>query len=235
MTKRSKNNYKVVCEDLSLVLFVKGFSLEEERDLYVKIREKIEKANAPVSVEEYKQFIVTKFLEQSKKFLDGLPNDIEESAEIMDSAYQSIVGVYPPFSLEFICNDLNADTFFKGVDSSVLQHIHSSLGAEKPVQSATIPIQLSSIEDIENLTEYLADNIVGQEPSINTLVQSLKLLASGLSKHSAFVFVGPTGVGKSQLGKLLGERYSGNYYKINCAEYANAHEYAKLIGAPPGS
>ena len=48
------------------------------------------------------------------------------------------------------------------------------------------------------------------------------------------MFVGPTGVGKTQLAKLLGEKFSGNFYKINCAEYAGGHEYAKLIGSPPG-
>ena len=231
MADSTKNNYKVVCDDLSLVLFVKGFTLEEERDLYLKIRKKIEKASSPVSVEEYKQFIVTQFLEDAKAFIDSLPNDVDESIEILDSAYDSIVGVYPPFSLEFICNDLNADTFFQGMDSSVLRHLQSQLPDEIPTR---IPIQLSSIEDIQALEEYLGRNIVGQEPSIDALIRSLKLLASGLSKHSAFLFVGPTGVGKSQLGKLLGEKYSGNFYKINCAEYANAHEYAKLIGAPPG-
>tara|TARA_R110002051_G_scaffold11808_5_gene42565 strand:+ start:2063 stop:3400 length:1338 start_codon:yes stop_codon:yes gene_type:complete len=230
MTKRkASSNYKVVCEDLNLVLFVKGFSLDEERQLYSKIRGKIEKASSPVSVEEYKQFIVTQFLEDSKKFIDTLPNDLEESAEILDSAYGSIVGVYPPFALDFICNDLNADTFFKGVDSSILKHIQT-LGGGEP----SVSIQLSSIEDIQALEEYLGDNIVGQKHSITALIKSLKLLASGLAKHSAFLFVGPTGVGKSQLGKLLGEQYSGDFYKINCAEYANAHEYAKLIGAPPG-
>jgi len=60
------------------------------------------------------------------------------------------------------------------------------------------------------------------------------LMASGLAKHSSFLFVGPTGVGKTQLGKLLGEQFSGNFYKVNCAEYAGGHEYAKLIGSPPG-
>ena len=59
-------------------------------------------------------------------------------------------------------------------------------------------------------------------------------MASGLSKHSSFLFVGPTGVGKTQLAKLLGESFSGNFFKVNCAEYASAHEYAKLIGSPPG-
>jgi ATP-dependent Clp protease ATP-binding subunit ClpC len=62
----------------------------------------------------------------------------------------------------------------------------------------------------------------------------MKLMASGLAKHSSFLFVGPTGVGKTQIAKILGEKFSGNFFKVNCAEYAHAHEYAKLIGSPPG-
>jgi ATP-dependent Clp protease ATP-binding subunit ClpC len=84
------------------------------------------------------------------------------------------------------------------------------------------------------LEDYLLENIVGQEAAIKALMRSLKLMASGLSGQSSFLFVGPTGVGKTQLAKLLGEKFSGNFYKINCAEYAGGHEYAKLIGSPPG-
>jgi ATP-dependent Clp protease ATP-binding subunit ClpC len=65
-------------------------------------------------------------------------------------------------------------------------------------------------------------------------MRSLKLMASGLADHSSFLFVGPTGVGKTQIAKLLGEKFNGNFYKVNCAEYAGGHEYAKLIGSPPG-
>jgi ATP-dependent Clp protease ATP-binding subunit ClpC len=93
---------------------------------------------------------------------------------------------------------------------------------------------LSGIEDIKNLEDYFKENIVGQRRAIESIVKSLKLMASGLSGHSSFFFVGPTGVGKTQVGKLLGEKFSGNFYKINCAEYAGGHEYAKLIGSPPG-
>jgi ATP-dependent Clp protease ATP-binding subunit ClpC len=59
-------------------------------------------------------------------------------------------------------------------------------------------------------------------------------LLLGFIKTASFFFIGPTGVGKTELGKLLGKKYSGNFWKINCAEYANKHEYAKLIGSPPG-
>lgn len=231
MSKR--HNYKVVSDELNLVLFVKGFDLDEERKLYNSIKKKIETAEAPISIENYKEFIVKKFLIDSDAFVEGFPVDQEEKNEVLDAAYQSIVGIYPPFSLEFVCQDLNTDVFFRGVKGSFMRHMQD-LG-NTPLQPGEVfPMDLSSIEDIISLEKYLGENIIGQDEAIFSLMKCLKLMASGLAKHSSLLFVGRTGVGKSQLSKLLGERFSGNFFKINCAEYAGGHEYAKLIGAPPG-
>jgi ATP-dependent Clp protease ATP-binding subunit ClpA len=237
MTK--KKNYKVVCDDLNLVIFVRGFSLEEERSLYMEVRKLISKAQAPIDIEEYKRFVVSKLLLDSETVLQKVEEGQGDPNEVIDSLYEAIINVYPPFSLEFICNDLNSDTFFKSVDSTVGRVIKDQIRkmrgeTEESCPISTHSIQLSSIEDIQNLESFLRDNIVGQRPAIEALVKSLKIMASGLCKHSSFFFVGPTGVGKTELAKHLGSRFSGNYYKINCAEYAGAHEYAKLIGAPPG-
>ena len=50
-------------------------------------------------------------------------------------------------------------------------------------------------------------------------------------------FIGPTGVGKTEMARILADEYLGGQkklLKINCGEYSNSHEYAKLIGSPPG-
>ena len=229
----SKKTYRVVSEELNLVLFIKGFTLIQEQKFYDSVRDKIKNANAPISVESYKNFIVKKFLIDSEAFFDQISDDIDEMIEAVDSAYTAIIEIYPPFSLEFVCQDLNTDTFMSGVKGKFLKHLQQQLGSE-PLPSQTESIALSSIEDILHVEDYLKGNIIGQRDAISSLVNSLKLMASGLTKHSSFLFVGPTGVGKTQLAKLLGERFSGNYYKVNCAEYAGGHEYAKLIGSPPG-
>jgi len=228
-----KKTYRVVSEELNLVLFVKGFSLDQEQKLYNSVRDKIKNAEAPISIESYKNFIVKKFLIDSEAFFDQIPDDLDEMIEAVDSAYNAIVEMYPPFALEFVCQDLNTDTFMSGVKGKFLKHLQQQLGAE-PLPTQTEPIALSSIEDILHVEEHLKENIIGQRGAINSLINSLKLMASGLTKHSSFLFVGPTGVGKTQLAKLLGEKFSNNFYKINCAEYAGGHEYAKLIGSPPG-
>jgi ATP-dependent Clp protease ATP-binding subunit ClpA len=227
-----KKTYRVVCPELDLVLFVKGYSLNEEQKLYESLRSKILKEDKSIKIEDYKTFIVRKFLIDVEGFFDLLDtDDIEEMNEGVDAAYNAIVGLYPPFALEFICTDLNTDTFMSGVERRFLKHIKDQIQT-KADQGGSVA--LSGIEDINNLEDYFKEHIIGQRPALDAIVKSLKLMASGLSGHSSFLFVGPTGVGKTQVGKLLGERFSGNFYKINCAEYAGGHEYAKLIGSPPG-
>jgi len=229
-----KKNYKIVSNELDLVLFVKGFSLANERKLYSSIRNKIEVAQDPISIESYQEFIVQKFLVGAEEFIGDLSEDKEERKAIITAAYQAIIGLYPPFALDFVCQDLNTSTFFSKVEGKFLQHLKERGLMQPPPGVAPESIQLSSIEELERLDNYLKDNIVGQRSAIQALMKSLKLMASGLAKHSSFLFVGPTGVGKTQLGRLVGGQFSGNFYKINCAEYASAHEYSKLIGAPPG-
>ena len=114
MSKRQ--NYKVVSDELNLVLFVKGYKLEEEKKLYESIRKKIETAEAPINIENYKEFIVKKFLIDSDTFIEGLPEDTEEKNEIIDAAYEAVIGLYPPFS--DICRIVIA---FPPVEESVTQ------------------------------------------------------------------------------------------------------------------
>ena len=227
-----KKTYRVVCSDLNLVLFVKGYSLGEEQKLYNSLRTKILKEDKPIKVEDYKNFIVKKFLIDADAFFDMLgTDDVQDLLDAVDSAYDAIIELYPPFALEFICQDLNTDTFMAGVEKRFLKHLKEQINQKHEEGSS---VTITSIEEIKELEDYLKENIIGQRNALDSVVKSLKLMASGLAGHSSFLFVGPTGVGKTQVGKLLGEKFSGNFYKVNCAEYAGGHEYAKLIGSPPG-
>jgi ATP-dependent Clp protease ATP-binding subunit ClpA len=227
-----KKTYRVVCPELDLVLFVKGYTLGEEQKLYNSLKAKILKEDKPIKIEDYKTFIVKKFMIDVDAFFALFKDSaVMGSTEAVDAAYDAIVGLYPPFALEFICQDLNTDTFLSGVERKFLKHLKDQMHMKT---DAGFNFSLSGIEDINHLEKYFKDNIIGQRKALDAIIKSLKLMASGLSGHSSFLFVGPTGVGKTQVGKLLGEKFSGNFYKINCAEYAGGHEYAKLIGSPPG-
>ena len=225
--------YKVVCDELNLVLFVKGLSLEQEKSLYGVIKQKITSADKFIDTRTYKEFLVRKLVVNGDDFVDKIIKDDDEE-DILGALYESVIGLYPPFALEFVCQDLNAQTFFADENNEILKHLRSAIKAKVAGIPPEDDLALSSIDDIHDLEEFLKDNIIGQRDAINTLIKSIKMMAAGLAGHASFLFVGPTGVGKTEIAKLLGERFSGNFMKINCAEYAHAHEYAKLIGSPPG-
>ncbi len=109
----------------------------------------------------------------------------------------------------------------------------------------------SSIDDFHqrlrrrahDLERRLARRIVGQDETIGRLVRAVEKAAAGLASADrplgCFLFMGRTGTGKTELARALAsELFAGaetrGLVRIDCSEYALAHEYSKLIGSPPG-
>jgi ATP-dependent protease Clp ATPase subunit len=99
----------------------------------------------------------------------------------------------------------------------------------------------SITERLLNMEDYLKQRIVGQDEAIKVVSQAIRKAHVGLRNPDrpigTFLFVGQTGVGKTELAKALTEFLVGNekeLIRIDCSEFAQSHEYAKLIGAPPG-
>lgn len=224
------NYFRVVSEELDMVLLIRSLSLKEETTMYDQVRKSLTSAEEAFSTEEYKNYIVRSFLKDCDKFLE------DEDSITLNLLYLAVIGIYPAFSLDFVCNDVNTETFLDGDKSEFIKNLKDQL-TKNPGPAPkhfTSQVSISSIDDIEVLEGYLLDNIVGQREAIQSSIRAVKLMAAGLSNQCSLFFVGPTGVGKTELARLLGEQYSGHFFKINCAEYAGQHEYAKLIGAPPG-
>ena len=228
----NKNVYRAVCRDLNTVLLIKGMTLEEEKALYWVIKKRVKDAETPVNLEDYKKYLVKKFIVDMDSIMNYIAtSDMYEEEEIYDIVYDQIINLYPNFSMTFICTELNSNTFMRGLeDSTLFDRLKKTLEGE----AEDPDINLSSLEDIKSAERSFKKNILGQDQAIASVIKALKLTATGLSQGTSFLFVGPTGVGKTELAKILGDKYSGNFYKVNCAEYAGGHEYAKLIGSPPG-
>jgi ATP-dependent Clp protease ATP-binding subunit ClpC len=97
------------------------------------------------------------------------------------------------------------------------------------------------IERILVIDRELKKRIVGQDHAIDVVTRAVKKSAVGLRDPrrpiGAFLFVGHVGVGKTELGKAITEYLYGSQsrlIRVDCSEYALPHEYAKLIGSPPG-
>ena len=91
-----------------------------------------------------------------------------------------------------------------------------------------------------NLETNLHKKIIGQEEAVNAVSRAIRRNRAGLKstkRPPSFIFVGPTGVGKTQLAKSLAYELFGSedsIIRIDMSEYMEGHSTAKLIGAPPG-
>lgn len=105
-----------------------------------------------------------------------------------------------------------------------------------PVQS----IKEDEKDKLINLERRLSRRVKGQDHAIELLAKSIRRNRSGFKKKnkpSSFIFVGPTGVGKTELSKALTELLFGNedaMIRFDMSEYMEKHTVSKLIGAPPG-
>ena len=92
---------------------------------------------------------------------------------------------------------------------------------------------------IKNLEIKLKNNIIGQDKAIKEVVKNIKKIKLGFKDNNkcySFMFIGPSGVGKTQLSKLFGEYLVGenNIIKLDMSEYAEPHSVSKILGSAPG-
>lgn len=93
-------------------------------------------------------------------------------------------------------------------------------------------------DDLFNMEERLGQKIYGQEKAIKTLTEAILMSKAGLLDSDKtignFLFVGPTGVGKTELSKVLARQLHVPLHRFDMSEYSEKHSVAKLIGSPAG-
>ena len=132
-------------------------------------------------------------------------------------------------------NNGEYDTYVGITESDVAEVVSTMAGV--PVQKLTE----SEGERLKKMGDLLKNNVVAQDAAIEKMVRAIKRNRMGLRdpKHpiGAFMFLGPTGVGKTYLAKKLAEYMFGSadaLIRIDMSEYSESFNTSRLVGAPPG-
>lgn len=161
----------------------------------------------------------------------------EKNAALEKEAYETAAKLRDEEKqLEKTLNDKEATSERPVVDVHHIQEI---------IENTTgIPVgKLEADEQVKmkNLEKNLASKVIGQEEAVKKVTKAIRRSRAGLKSSNrptgSFLFVGPTGVGKTELTKTLAEQLFGTkdaMIRLDMSEYMEKHSVSKLIGSPPG-
>ncbi len=126
-------------------------------------------------------------------------------------------------------------------ESGIFLTLTSEDIAEVVEKKTGIPVRNLGGDNLFDLEDRMKRTIIGQDEAVKKVINAIKRFKAGLSNDSrpigAFMFLGPTGVGKTFLCKALAKEYYGDeraMVRLDMSEYMEKSSVSKLIGAPPG-
>ncbi len=178
-----------------------------------------------------------------KRKLDLLKLEVEaaERSGDLTRLAELIYGEIP--ALEKEMKELE-NSFKKSKTIFIRDYVTAEDVAEVVSRWTGIPVKKMMESEAEKLLkaeEILSQRVVGQEEAISAVSNALRRARAGLNDENrpiaSFMFLGPTGVGKTELAKALAEFMFNDekaMIRIDMSEYMEPHSVAKLIGSPPG-
>lgn len=235
-TKTDQQFYKAPCPSIDQILRIKRLDTASAIKLFNELKEFVANLKPENAITTYANKLIQELLNDPEILKPYLDDDLAYGL-VLKEVYDCIVDIYMPFRIEYVCSDMNNK--LKSPNSSIPSTPDEILDAlEGFMPSSTTKtrkdIQPKTLKDLQSLESTLKKGVIGQDEAIETLIKKSKLISVGFEKRGAFFFIGRTGVGKTELAKQFGQKFYGNFAKINCSEFSNGHEVSKLIGAPPG-
>jgi ATP-dependent Clp protease ATP-binding subunit ClpA len=226
----SKGNIKVVAST----------TWEEYRKYFEKDRALMRRFQR-ITVDEPTPEMAVEILKGIKKYYEKHHN-----ATITDAAVEAAVKL----SVKYITDKKLPDKAIDLIDVACSRHqINDS--AVRHVDVAEIQYELAKMvnlpedtvkekesENLANLEKNLKGSVYGQDDAITEVVDKILVSQAGLKAENkpigSFVFMGPTGVGKTEAAKQLSKQLGIPMIRFDMSEYQEKHSVSKLIGSPPG-
>jgi ATP-dependent Clp protease ATP-binding subunit ClpA len=194
-----------------------------------------------VTVDEPNEVVAIKILKGLKKYYEKHHNVKITNQAIIDSVKYSVKYMsdrkLPDKAIDLI--DCACARFkVRDEEGGIVDHAEILFEIAK---IANIPVeQLTNKEstNLANLEKNMKAKVYGQEKAIESLLDKVFIAQSGLKALNkpvgSFLFVGPTGVGKTEAAKQLAANLSVKLVRFDMSEFQEKHSVAKFIGAPPG-
>lgn len=181
--------------------------------------------------------------------LNNVVGEYEQHFDI--SCESSILPIIVDYANKYITNRYMPDKVLDLLDTSFVQCKNHSdrhdlciddvIHATEILSGITVPVADNSvITKVNETMQELKENVIGQNEALKDIETALKRYFLGLSVQTkpiaSFLFVGPTGVGKTAMCKTLANSLFNkeSFIKLDMSEYMEKHAVSKLIGAPPG-
>ena len=238
-----------------LNLEMENLSLKRESDNISN--ERINQINSELNILKIKQQDLFSQWEREKAQIDEITNlkeEIDSTQLKIEQAKRSFdlnkaaelgYGLLPELQNKLrIKSNLLRNTNEKEGKNLLRQEVNFNDIAEVVSKWTSIPVtnlNQSEKEKLLKLENILKENIIGQEAAINAVSDSIKRSRTGLNDPTkpiaSFLFLGPTGVGKTELSKVTAKTLfdsDSSIIRLDMSEYMEKHSVSKIIGAPPG-
>ena len=184
----------------------------------------------------------------AKDILRGLRVHFEEfhGGKISDDALDSAVDLSVRYQSDKKLPDKAIDLIDTACAKQKINSVNWTIGRANIVDILSkftkVPVdQIANTENsksLEGLDIKIKERLYGQDASVDTVLDKIYVSRAGLKPLNkpigTFLFIGPTGTGKTELAKLLTENLGMKLLRYDMSEYQEKHSVAKLIGAPPG-
>jgi ATP-dependent Clp protease ATP-binding subunit ClpB len=228
--------------------------LQMEKNVLSKENDKDDKKNEQIDTQisniQEKLNVLNNTWESEKKILDtkrNLNERIDQAKEDLESAQRSgdltkaselMYGLLPSLEKEY--EELNQKE-----QSTIINEVINAEDIASVVSKWTgIPLEKligGEKDKLINIEKLLERRVIGQQDAIEKVSKAIKISKAGLQDPDkplgSFLFLGPTGVGKTELSKALAEYVFDNekqMLRLDMSEYMEKHSVSKLIGSPPG-
>jgi len=187
-------------------------------------------------------------VEDTFTILKGIQHKYEDYHNISftDEALQSSIDLsvkylhdrFLPDKAMDIIDEVGAHFMLRGESGISVKPRDIEESMAKIMKLPSTVIGTDDTKKLKSLEKDLASHIIGQDEAIKALSTAIKRSYAGLNSENrpigSFLFVGPTGVGKTALATQLAQTMHVHFERLDMSEYMEAHTISRLVGAPPG-